>query len=124
MLGSDQAVKFASALLFVLPGVPVIYYGDEIGMEGGKDPDNRRSFPWTENFDDADAGAFPATFGSMDLFEHFKAMCIMRNSLESLKNGDLNAFATEDGELIIERSSGGETARFSFDAKDLLFGMA
>jgi len=27
------------------PGAPSIYYGDEIGMEGGHDPDNRRAFP-------------------------------------------------------------------------------
>ena len=41
----DQ-LKLALALLFFLPGAPCIYYGDEIGMLGGKDPDNRRAFPW------------------------------------------------------------------------------
>ena len=41
-----QRVKLALAILFFLPGAPCVYYGDEIGMEGGKDPDNRRSFPW------------------------------------------------------------------------------
>ena len=41
-----QRVKLALAILFFLPGAPCIYYGDEIGMEGGKDPDNRRTFPW------------------------------------------------------------------------------
>jgi glycosidase len=34
--------------MFFLPGAPCIYYGDEIGMEGGKDPDCRRTFPWDE----------------------------------------------------------------------------
>lgn len=33
-------------LLFMLPGSVSIYYGDEVGVEGGKDPDNRRVFPW------------------------------------------------------------------------------
>ena len=28
------------------PGVPCIYYGDEIGMQGFKDPTNRRPYPW------------------------------------------------------------------------------
>ena len=28
------------------PGIPHIYYGDEVAMEGGSDPDNRRPFPW------------------------------------------------------------------------------
>ena len=41
-----QRVKLALSILFFLPGAPCVYYGDEIGMEGGKDPDNRRSFPW------------------------------------------------------------------------------
>ena len=31
-----------------LPGAPCIYYGDEVGMEGGHDPDCRRAFPWDE----------------------------------------------------------------------------
>ncbi len=35
------------ALLFVLPGSPCIYYGTELGMEGGHDPDCRRCMPWS-----------------------------------------------------------------------------
>ena len=29
-----------------MPGAPCIYYGDEVGVTGGKDPDNRRTYPW------------------------------------------------------------------------------
>lgn len=43
---SVPLVKIAFALLFNLPGIPCVYYGDEVGVEGGKDPDNRRYFPW------------------------------------------------------------------------------
>lgn len=39
--------KIASAIQFTLPGMPSIYYGDEAGMQGYKDPFNRRGFPWT-----------------------------------------------------------------------------
>ncbi|NLD26909.1 MAG: glycoside hydrolase family 13 protein, partial [Acholeplasmataceae bacterium] len=39
-------VKLASALQYTLPGVPCIYYGDEIGMEGFKDPFCRKTFAW------------------------------------------------------------------------------
>ena len=47
-------VKLAIALQFSLPGIPVIYYGDEIGMEGGEDPDNRRAFPLSkENWNES-----------------------------------------------------------------------
>jgi glycosidase len=39
-------MKLAFAFLFALPGAPAIYYGDEIGLEGEKDPDCRKAFPW------------------------------------------------------------------------------
>ena len=45
---SLDRIKLACALMFFLPGAPCIYYGDEIGMEGGKDPDCRRTFPWDQ----------------------------------------------------------------------------
>ena len=41
----------ASAIQFFLPGVPCVYYGDEIGMQGFEDPINRRPFTW-DNIDD------------------------------------------------------------------------
>lgn len=41
-----QKVRLAYLLLFAFPGAPAIYYGDEIGLQGGKDPDCRRAFPW------------------------------------------------------------------------------
>ena len=40
-----DGLKLAFATLFAVRGVPMIYYGDEIGMAGGNDPDNRRDFP-------------------------------------------------------------------------------
>jgi alpha-glucosidase len=49
ILGGDlNRVRVAAALLFTYPGVPCVYYGDEIGMEGGGDPDCRRCMPWDE----------------------------------------------------------------------------
>lgn len=46
-----RLVRLAYALLFTLPGVPCVYYGDEIGMQGYRDPFNRAYYDWdsTEN---------------------------------------------------------------------------
>ena len=44
--GNMNAVLIAYTFLFMMNGYSLIYYGDEIGMEGGKDPDCRRTIPW------------------------------------------------------------------------------
>ncbi len=44
--GDQDRVRLAYQFLFSYPGAPGIYYGDEVGLEGGKDPDSRRAFPW------------------------------------------------------------------------------
>ncbi len=41
-----QRLKLLSLVQMTFPGVPCIYYGDEAGVEGYSDPDNRRTFPW------------------------------------------------------------------------------
>lgn len=43
-----RLLKIAYTILVTLPGVPMIYYGDEVGMEGYSDPFNRRPFPWSQ----------------------------------------------------------------------------
>jgi glycosidase len=48
VLGSSELVIRAFVLLSLLYGSPSIYYGDEIGLRGGKDPDNRLPMPWDE----------------------------------------------------------------------------
>lgn len=47
--GNLGKAKLGYLLLFTLSGVPAIYYGDEIGLLGGKDPDCRRTFNWDES---------------------------------------------------------------------------
>ncbi|KRM72186.1 glycoside hydrolase family 13 protein [Lacticaseibacillus brantae] len=44
--GNLQQLQAIITLLFTLPGNPVIYYGDEVGLVGGPDPDNRAFYPW------------------------------------------------------------------------------
>ncbi len=44
----ETALKLAWLFLFTFPGAPCIYYGDEIGLAGGPDPECRKAFPWDE----------------------------------------------------------------------------
>lgn len=46
VLDDKELVKMLYTLLFFLPGVPCIYYGDEAGLTGEKDPYNRAAYPW------------------------------------------------------------------------------
>ncbi len=56
--GDLAAVRLAVLLQMTLPGAPSIYYGDEIGMEGGNDPDCRRAFPADAHGRDEELRAF------------------------------------------------------------------
>ena len=44
-----ELLGLAFAVMMTNPGIPLIYYGDEIGLAGGGDPDNRRMMPWNDD---------------------------------------------------------------------------
>ncbi len=46
--GNRERARLALSLLFLLPGSPMVYYGEEVGMEGGHDPENRAGMVWDE----------------------------------------------------------------------------
>jgi glycosidase len=56
--GDIKKLKLAYLFLMAFPGAPAIYYGDEIGLEGGKDPACRKAFPWDEKKWDDDLRRF------------------------------------------------------------------
>lgn len=101
---SERAIKLqALTAIFQLsyPGAPTIYYGDEVGVTGTKDPDSRRTFPWervtgnsTGTYKIADA--FKDTYG--DLFQSYvKASKVRNEHLELFATGDIKtAFAKDD----------------------------
>lgn len=71
-----RRMKLAYAFMFLSSGAPNIYYGDEIGMTGEHDPDNRRCMLWDEKDQDLDFKAFT------------KKLISLRNSYESFKTYD------------------------------------
>jgi glycosidase len=89
--GSSPAkLKLAFGLALTLRGIPQLYYGDEIGMPGGGDPDNRRDFPggWRED----SRNAFTETGRTreqQELFSYVQALLKLRRAHAALGGGRL-----------------------------------
>jgi glycosidase len=87
--GSSPAkLKAAFSLLLTLRGIPQIYSGDEIGMPGGGDPDNRRDFPG--GFPGDSRNAFTPsgrTAEQQDIFIHVQSLLALRKSHAALRTG-------------------------------------
>ncbi len=94
--GDRDLVKTGTALLMAFPGTPCVYYGDEIGLDGGKDPDNRRCMPWDEREWDKDMRAF-----------HQKLISIRRQS-DALINGGFQILHAEGDVIAFQRQSHSE----------------
>ncbi len=87
---STDKKKLAFSLLLSMRGIPEIYYGDEIGMTGGDDPDNRHDFPG--GFPGDSQNAFLAsgrTPQQQEIFSHVQRLLALRREHEALSRGDL-----------------------------------
>ncbi len=83
--------------LMTARGIPMIYYGDEIGLAGGNDPDNRRDFPggWQEDARNA-FEASGRTAEQQALFEHLRRLTRLRAALEPLRRGAMKHLLVEE----------------------------
>ena len=86
-----ENLKVASFIQFTLPGIPSIYYGDEIGMEGFRDPYNRKTF----NKDNI----------KQEVFEHYKSLTAFRNSHKDAFKGNFKILYCKDHCLVYQRES-------------------
>jgi glycosidase len=85
---SKEKLELAFSLLLTLRGIPQLYYGDEIGMAGGNDPDNRRDFPGGFPGDARDAfTAKGRTAEEQEIFQHVQALLQLRKDHPALRDG-------------------------------------
>lgn len=84
----------ASAMQFALPGVPTIYYGDEAGMQGYKDPFNRRCYPWGEE--------------NEELVEWYKKLGEIRSKNSVFKDGKFEILSAVAGCVAFSRKNDDE----------------
>jgi glycosidase len=118
--GSSPAkLKLAFALTLTLRGIPQIYYGDEIGMPGGGDPDNRRDFPggWTGDSNDAFTPS-GRTREQQEIFSYVQSFLNLRREHSALRGGRLWHLASDESSYVFLRESEEERLAVAFNNAD------
>jgi cyclomaltodextrinase / maltogenic alpha-amylase / neopullulanase len=85
--GDKESVKLATLLMMTFPGAPSVYYGDEVGLPGGIDPDSRRGFPLESSWD-------------REILDTHKKLITLRHQYPCLRIGDYRTLYAQ-GELYI-----------------------
>ena len=126
-----EGLQLAFTFLLTTRGTPMIYYGDEIALRGGGDPDNRRDFPggWAEDKHDAFTPA-GRSLEEATVYNHVRKLLALRRELKPLRRGDTiplmsrdqaRAFArvTDDAAVIVafNNSQQPQTLRLELPAR-------
>ena len=91
-------LRLAALMQFTLPGAPVVYYGDEVGMTGATDPENR--------------GTYPTKGGDQQVTDLYRELATTRDTLPVLRNGDVRFLLTDapSRSLVFARTAPGSLA--------------
>lgn len=100
--------KMAAAFQLFSPGMPMIYYGDEFGMQGGPDPDCRRGMVWNKKYQ------------NQDVFAWYKKLIWIRKSHPCITEGSVTMCQVNDekGVLVITRNTGSDEVTLLFHCKE------
>ena len=83
--------SIASLIQFTVPGAPSVFYGDEVGLTGDDDPDDRRTYPWS------DLGGSPDNA----LFSHYQTLASLRKNNAVLTQGDFRILLADDATGVV-----------------------
>ena len=100
----------AAFLQFMLPGCPCVYYGDEAGMTGYRDPFNRRFYPWGRE--------------DTELQALIRSLARLRNGSDVLKRGNVRVIGSGEGKIAFRRTLGERTMTLWCNAGDKPWGVA
>ena len=113
---SVEQLKLAFTFLMTARGIPMIYYGDEIAMRGGNDPDNRRDFPggWREDPRNAfePQGRHP---DEQTVFDHLRRLTHLRARLAPLRRGSMQHLAAGERIYAYARVMGTSSVLVAFN---------
>ncbi len=101
--GDRDSLKLAWLFMFTFPGAPCIYYGDEIGVDGGHDPQCRKSFPWDEGKWDR------------DLLDFVKGCTAMRKKHPALRSGEYKRIHADGDVMAFSRTLKKDTVVVAFN---------
>lgn len=116
-----QAAQWAKvrqivAAQYTFAGGPMTYYGDEVGMWGADDPDNRMPMVWE------DLGSYENTemVFDRDLFAWYQRLAAVRAKIEPLRIGYVRPVVADDanGVLVLARELEGQAAYVAFNRSD------
>ena len=113
--GSREKLKAAFSLLATLRGIPQIYYGDEIGMTGGDDPDDRHDFPG--GFPGDSQSAFTQagrTAEQQEVYAHLQSLLRLRREHPALSEGVQKHVVVDDDYYLFTRETEGERLLVAF----------
>ncbi|MFW6070376.1 MAG: alpha-amylase family glycosyl hydrolase [bacterium] len=84
-----QMLRLATVVQMTVPGAPTIYYGDEVGVTGDDDPDDRRTFPW-------DGDGPQGAGGDLSLLDHYRSLTELRRQNPVFREGQLTFLLLDD----------------------------